>query len=84
MKESGKRHGDPRNGCSCSRCGLPGPGRKPVHKNGPRPTPGLLRMSYLTLALCASALSAAAFFSAAAAMAEGSAKAITASPSSKL
>jgi hypothetical protein len=40
-----------------------------------------LRIGYLTLALCASPLSAAAVFAAAAAVAEGSAKAITASPS---
>jgi len=51
---------------------------QPVHKNEPRPTPGLLRISYLAFAL------PAAVFSAAAAMAEGSAKAITASPSAKL
>jgi hypothetical protein len=60
----------------------PGAGRSPFIKNEPRPTPGLLRMSYLTLALSASApafSAAAAFFPAAAATAEGSAKAITAS-----
>ena len=50
---------------------------QPVHKNEPRRTPCLLRMSYLTLPLCASALSAAAVFSLAAATAEGSAKATT-------
>jgi hypothetical protein len=57
---------------------LPPSGRgrpQPVRKNELRPTPGLLRISYLVLALLASA---------AAAVAEGSAKAITASPSSKL
>jgi hypothetical protein len=59
---------------------------QPVHRNEPPPTPGLLRMSYLTLPLCARALSAAAVFAlaAAAVMAEGSANATTASPGSKL
>jgi hypothetical protein len=52
---------------------LSGSGPQPVHKNEPRPTPGLLRISYLAFALAA-----------AAAVAEGSAKAITASPSVKL
>jgi hypothetical protein len=47
----------------------PGGGPQSVHKNGPRPTPGLLRISYLAFALAA-----------AAAVDEGSAKAITASP----
>jgi hypothetical protein len=51
---------------------------QPVHKNEPRPTPGLRSViCYLTLALDFD-------LSAAAAVAEGSAKAITASPSSKL
>jgi len=54
-----------------------GGGPRPVHRNEPRPTAGLLRMNYLTLPLLAAAFSAAA-------VAEGSAKAITASPSSKL
>jgi hypothetical protein len=52
--------------------GAGGPGRSPFTRNEPRPTPGLLRISYLAFALAAAASS------------EGSAKAITASPSSKL
>ncbi len=48
---------------------------QPVHKNEPRPTPGLLRISYWVFAFLAAA---------AAAVAEGCAKAITASPSTKL
>jgi hypothetical protein len=56
-----------------------GGGPPPVHKNEPRPTPGLLQsvICYLTLPLLAAVLSAAA------ATAEGSAKAITASPNTK-
>src|ERR1700679_899854 len=47
---------------------------QPVHKNEPQPTPGLLRIScYLAFALAAAAV-----------VADGSAKAITASPSTKL
>ena len=76
MKESGKRHGD---ACASRRLGqgllvvpLPPSGSRPqlVHKNEPRPTPGLLRISYLVFALAAAAV-----------LDEGSAKAITASPS---
>jgi hypothetical protein len=52
---------------------LSGGGPQPVHKNEPRPTLGLLQTSYLAFALAA-----------AAAVAEGRAKAITASPNAKL
>src|ERR1700722_5741299 len=56
------------------RCRLPGERPWPVHENGPRSTPYLLQIScYLAFALAAAAVTA-----------EGSAKAITASPSAKL
>jgi hypothetical protein len=60
-------------------CRLSGGGPQPVHKNEPRPTPDLIRsvICYLTLTLDFD-------LSAAAASSAGSAKAITASPSSKL
>jgi hypothetical protein len=48
-------------------------GPQPVHKNEPRPTPGLSPPGYLAFALAAAAVRA-----------DGSAKAITASPSAKL
>jgi hypothetical protein len=75
MKESAKARGSvrfeeirarPARGPFAASRGRP----QPVHKNEPRPTPGLLRINYLAFALAA-----------AAAVAEGSAKAITASPS---
>jgi hypothetical protein len=62
-------------------------GRGPFTRTGHGQFPASSVMSYLTLALCASVpvfSAAGAFFSAAAATAEGSAKATTASPSSKL
>jgi hypothetical protein len=79
MKESRKRRGE---ACASRRLGqrllgvpLP-PGGRAVARSQERatPTPGLLRISYLVFA----------FLAAAAAVAAGSAKAITASPSSKL
>ena len=57
--------------CAHETCPAGGAGRGPFTRNEPRPTPGLLRsvICYLILALAAVAV-----------VAEGSAKAITASP----